>query len=169
MNFKELVAMTMNRCNVDDDDDQAIAVIKLGLNDGYKEIAKHDKLIITSKVPIIMGKVHLPENISELISTDPVLNNSDKIEGRTIITSLDKKIIEVTYSYIPDEMIKDNDIPEIAPKFHSTLINFGCYSYYLFKKKIELANSYLVSFNRTVDSITTEASMPLQIEEVYRI
>ena len=52
MNFKELVAMTMNRCNVDDDDDQAIAVIKLGLNDGYIEIAKHDNLIMTSKVPI---------------------------------------------------------------------------------------------------------------------
>lgn len=171
MNFKEIVEATMNKCNVDSDDLQAIEIIKLAINDGYKEIAKVEKIVTTAKVPIIMGKATLPENISELIKVSPSLLAGDKIEGRTIITSLTDKILDITYSYFPDELVNDTDIPEITPKYHSALVNYGCFGYYQFKKKIEIANAYLMSFNRNVESVKFEKDQASHnfIEVVYSI
>lgn len=169
MTFDEIIKATMNKCNIDDDDDQAIAVVKLGINEGIKEVAKEEKIILTSKIPIIMGKATLPENAVELLNVSPSLLNGDKIEGRTIFTSLDEKIIEVTYTYIPEELIKLTDTPEISSKYHSSLINYACFTYYQFKKKIELAESYLMSFNRAINTLKTEILVPTKIEEVYRI
>lgn len=169
MTFNEIIKAIMNKCNVDDDDTQAIEVIKLGINEAYMEVAKYDELVTSSKIPIIMGKASVPDNILKFIDITPKLLVSDKIIGRTIITSLEDKMLTVTYSYIPDSLTKDTDVLVTAPKFNSAIINYACYSYYLFKKKEEVATMFFSAFSRIMDQMQNENILPNQIEEVYSI
>lgn len=167
MDFKKIVDTVMNKCNVDTDDIQGIDVIKLGINEAYYEIAKAEGFTITTPVPIINGIVSLPDDLFEIKKIVPELLDSDYISGSRIFTD-HKGSLNITYSYTPEELINDTDIPEISIKFIKALIHFGCFSYYQFKKKDKVAVSYMNSYERLMSKFNKEYLQD-KIVEVFTI
>lgn len=137
----------MNKCNIDSDDTQAIDVIKLGINEAYGEIAKDEKISVTVPLPIIDGVVNLPDDTIDVLNTYPELSDDDKKIGRKIFTELTGDL-SLTYSYLPVDMEANDDEPEISERYHKLLITYGCYSYYQFKKKNDVAGAYMNAYLR---------------------
>lgn len=167
MNYKEIIATVMNKCNVDDDDTQGIDVIKLGINEAYFEVSQLEGNTLTMPLPIINGILTLPEDLFEIKKIEPELKSTDKIEGNRIFTE-HKNSLTITYSSTPEELSEDTDVPEISNKFIKGLIHYGCFSYYQFKKKDKVAASYYNSYDRLIKKYTNYYTQS-QISEVYKI
>lgn len=168
MNFQSIYSSTMNKCNVDTDDDQAIKVIKDGINEGYKEVARESKPVATATITPINKLISLPDDILEILNIDPPLSDADQLLGNNIITD---KIDAFTfiYSYLPDDMVKDKDEPEIPLKYHSLLVAFGCYKYYQFKKKNDVAADYYNNFKSDLNNLRTTNYSGDSIQAVYSL
>lgn len=167
MNYREIIESVMNKCNVDEDDTQGIDVIKMGINESYFEISKLDGYTIRMPLPIINGIVSLPEDLFEIKKIEPELLSDDRIDGSRIFTG-HKGTLTITYSFTPEELINDTDIPEISARFRNALIHYGCFSYYQFKKKDKVAASYYNSYDRLIKKYTNYYTQS-QISEVYKI
>lgn len=167
MNFKNIINAVMNKCNVDNDDIQAIDIIKLGINEAYGEIAKKEKLTATTPVIIMNGIGKLPDDLLEVVQFEPALNKGDSIKGSSLFTEHEKSI-QLTYTYLPEDLVEDEEEPEISLKYHKLLVAYGCFSYFQFKKKNDIANSYFASYNRGL-SVFEGHYNPENIIEVFSL
>lgn len=147
MNFKSICDAVLNKCNIDSDDIQAIDIVKLGINEAYGEIAKKECLTATTPVIIMDGIGKLPEDLIEVKKFVPSLKEGDKIQGSSLFTEHEKSI-QLTYTYLPDDLVEDFEEPEISLRYHKLLVAYGCFSYFQYKKKNDIANSYFAAYNR---------------------
>ena len=167
MNFKSIYEAVMNKCNVDLDDEQGVAVIKNGINEAYNEISKVEAFTSKTPIPIINGVATLPEDLLEIIKIEPSLSGDDFIKGSKIFTS-NKGSLILTYSYMPEDLVNDKDEPEISLKYHKLLITYGCFSYFQFKKKNDVANAYYGSYQRGLN-IFEKNDNPTSINGVFAL
>ncbi|MDF2800789.1 MAG: hypothetical protein K0S61_692 [Anaerocolumna sp.] len=167
MKFSEIYTSVMNKCNVDTDDDQAIKVIKDGINVGYKEITKESKLISTVNITPTNKLITLPDDIIEILKVTPVLDGEDQLVGNNIITNKEYEFT-IVYSYTPDSLTKDNDEPELPTKFHDLLIDYGCYIYYQFKKK-DTAREFYNSYRTSLTNMVTNNLGQNSVRAVYSL
>ena len=167
MNFKSIYEAVMNKCNIDTDDEQGIAVIKNGINEAYNEISKEEYLTSKTPIPIINGVATLPEDLLSIIKIEPALDKGDFIKGSKIFT-VNEGSLTVTYSYLPEDLVNDNDEPEISLRYHKLLITYGCFSYFQFKKKDSVANSYYGAYQRGLN-VFNKNDNPTSINGVFSV
>ena len=149
MNFGTLKEKTYNRIDETDYDEQIENIVEGAINQAYMELCKIDKRISRAYTPIINGVATLPDNILEIIKITPELDSEDIIEGRNIITSKEG-VLEVLYNYSRDELVEDDDEPELHINLQYALINYAVYKYYLHRKKENLATVALNDYQFSI-------------------
>ena len=150
MNFKQLLDLTYNMIDEVDEDEQIEIIVKGAINEAYRDLAKIDKRISTAYVPVIMGAITLPDNCLQVVSTSPELTNEDKIVGNSIITNK-SGIVKMVYATSPEELIENEDEPDLNIFLHEALCLYACYKYMLHRKKVEeseyFLNRYIMKIN----------------------
>lgn len=142
MNFKEILDTCKNLIDELDTDTQIDMILKSGVNKGYSDLCKIDKRVQVTYVPVVMGAAILPDDFDSIVKITPILTEDDLIVGNSIITDNTTQYTLV-YSYMREAMVNDLDEPDLNLSLHSALINYGCYSYYKYKRKLEIANQYM--------------------------
>ena len=149
MDFSTIKQKVYNRIDETDYDEQIENIVEGAINQAYMELCKIDKRISRAYVPIINGIATLPENTLEIIKVIPELGNEDIVEGRNIIT--DKEgVLEILYNYSRDELVEDNEEPDLHINLQYALINYGVYKYYLHRKKDDLAEVALGDYQFSI-------------------
>ena len=97
-----------------------------------------------------MGAITLPDNCLQVVSTSPELTNEDKIVGNSIITNK-SGIVKMVYATSPEELIENEDEPDLNIFLHEALCLYACYKYMLHRKKVEeseyFLNRYIMKIN----------------------
>lgn len=168
LNFGDIISLTKQRCNLSDTTDYD-DLIKTAINRAYTvEMPKIERTLSKSIMPIINGECILPDDALTIEKFDPELSSDDKIVGYTLFTDrTDVEQFNVWYSPVIDPMIEDEDIPEINKKWFYTLSTYGCYTYYLTKKKMDIASAYLSEFKDSLQNLRAKDNTPKKIKNVY--
>lgn len=149
MKFIEIKTLAYNLIDETDLDEQVEIIVENSINEAYSELCKKDIRLTTAFVPIINRVATLPEDIIEIHECIPELEAGDRLIGSNIIT--DKEgILEIIYSYIREPLTNDNDEPDLHLDLQYALANFACYKYFLYRKKVEIANGFLNNYESKV-------------------
>ena len=92
--------------------------------------------------PIIRKMATLPNECIKIVESTPAISGTDKVVGNTIVTSK-TGVFEVMYATARENLVNDNDEPDLHISAHHNLANFACYKYWLNRKKIEVAEAFL--------------------------
>lgn len=145
MLFKDIIELTYNIIDEVDYDEQVEIIVKEAINEAYFDMAKIDMRLSTGYIPIIRKVATLPTDCIKIINTIPAMGDGDKVIGNAIIT--DKTgTFEILYATPREALENDNDEPDLHNTLQYNLANFACYKYWLHRKKIDVANSFLQKY-----------------------
>lgn len=149
MTFNEIVNLAYNMIDEIDYDEQVEVIVKNAINEAYADLCKKDKRLTRAFVPIINGVATLPDDIISIEECEPSLDTSDRQVGNSIITNKEG-ILEILYAYSRDSLVEEEEEPELHKDLHRALAMFACYRYFLYRKKIDVAHSFLNSYDTLV-------------------
>ena len=142
MNFKEIIDLTYNMIDETDYDEQVEIIVKEAINEAYQDLAKIDMRLSIGYFPIIRKMATLPNECIKIVESTPAISGTDKVVGNTIVTSK-TGVFEVMYATARENLVNDNDEPDLHISAHHNLANFACYKYWLHRKKVEVAEAFL--------------------------
>lgn len=145
MNFKEIIDLAYNIIDEVDYDEQVEIIVKGAINEAYFDMAKIDMRLSTSYTPIIRKIATLPTDCIKVVEVTPALDSTDKVVGNSIITNK-TGTLEILYATPREELVNDNDEPDLHNTLIHNLANFACYKYWLHRKKIDVANAFLQKY-----------------------
>ena len=145
MNFKELTETIIKELD-EKQDLNIVTRIKGYINRGYKELAKVEGLEKTARMTIT-NTFTKPDDLIRIIQ---ILDSNYKplnfsYEGTRIRTNYEGEIT-VIYTYIPDPLTNDNDVPETNPANEDYIINYAKWLYNLVEEEQEIAKIYKVEY-----------------------
>lgn len=146
MNFKEIVDLALNSIDETDYDEQVEIIVKNAINKAYADLCLKDKRLTRAFIPIINGIATLPEDFLELQKCTPELTYEDNKIGNNIITNK-TGVLEIIYCYVRDALVEDDDEPDLHINLQHALATWACYKYFEYRKKVEVANSFLNNYN----------------------
>lgn len=167
MTFAELINITKNLIDETDVDEQIDIIVKSAINEGYRNLCTIDKRVTTAYVPIINGVATLPEDYISTVKITPKFSGSDMYAGNSIIT--DKSgVFTLVYAYSREDLVLDNDEPDLSRTLIPALYNYAAYKYWLHRKKSEVAERFLQSYNTITStySFNNSSSEPEYITDV---
>lgn len=141
MNFGELIKLTYNYIDETDEDEQIEIIVKGAINEAYSILSSKDARLNRAYIPIINGVATLPEDNIGIVNCTPELESSDLIIDNNIITSK-TGTLELLYKYVRETLVDDNDEPDIHLLLQYAMVNYACYKYFLYRKKVEVAQSF---------------------------
>lgn len=141
MNFGELIKLTYNYIDETDEDEQIEIIVKGAINEAYSILSSKDARLNRAYIPIINGVATLPEDNIGIVNCTPALESSDLIIDNNIITSK-TGTLELLYKYVRETLVDDNDEPDIHLLLQYAMVNYACYKYFLYRKKVEVAQSF---------------------------
>ena len=166
MNFRELIDLTNNTIDETDFDEQIEAIVKNAINKAYVDLSNVDLRVTRAYVPIINGVATIPTNCCKVISSNPKLDEKDRIDGYSIITEKEG-VLELLYAYTREPMIEDTDEPDLNTTLQYALTTYACYRYFEHRKKTDVANSFLNNYMQEVQSFNRDLdNTPETITEV---
>ena len=142
MNFKEIIDLAYNMIDETDYDEQVEIIVKEAINEAYQDLAKIDMRLAIGYFPIIRKMATLPNECIKIVESTPAISGTDKVVGNTIVTSK-TGVFEVMYATSREPLVNDTDEPDLHISAHHSLANFACYKYWLHRKKIEVAETFL--------------------------
>ena len=145
MNFKEIIDLAYNMIDETDYDEQVEIIVKEAINEAYQDLAKIDMRLSIGYFPIIRKMATLPNECIKIVETTPAISGTDKVVGNTIVTSK-TGVFEVMYATARENLVNDNDEPDLHVSAHHNLANFACYKYWLHRKKIDVAEAFLQKY-----------------------
>jgi hypothetical protein len=165
--FIDIVNLTKKRVKFTAANDVIDTVIKEAINHCYmNELAKEDKRIkITYLIPV-NGSAALPNDLVGIERIEPELTTSDRLQGNLLFTDKTDQLT-LHYSYVREPLTEDADEPDINTKYFYPMSTYGCYAYFAYKKKADMANMYLNQFRREVQQLKKEINVPQKIQNVY--
>lgn len=169
MDLLEIKNKIKNMIDETDEDEQVNIIIKTGIDESYSKMCKVDKKLNRAYLPIINGICQMPEDFISLAETKPKLNPSDKLIGSQILTSK-KGSLEVLYNYMREPLINDTQVPDIDLSLQNAMVNYVCYKYYQYRKKPQIAEMFLGSYNNTVQEYLVqkqESEETISYDEEY--
>lgn len=149
MTFSEIVNLAYNMIDEIDYDEQVEIIVKNAINEAYADLCKKDKRLNRAYIPIINGIATLPDDIISVEMCTPTLDSSDRIIGNSIVTNKEG-ILEILYSYSRDSLVEDDEEPDLHKDLHRALAMFACYRYFMYRKKIENAESFQNNYETLV-------------------
>lgn len=169
INFGQILELTKNRIDELDQDDQIDAIIKSAVNKAYADLSEVVKTFTTAYVPVINGMATMPDDLNKVIKISPALEDGEFVDDKTIFS--DRNVtFTIVYSSIPEALVNNSDEPEIPEKYHYILSTYACYSYYLSKKRLDIAqvhlNDYQGEFAKSKN--TLRAASPRTFINTYR-
>ena len=145
MNYKQLVDLAYNIIDETDYDEQVEIIIKEAINEAYQDLAKIDMRLSIGYFPIIRKMATLPNECIKIVESTPALDHNDKVVGNTIVTPKEG-VLEIMYATARENLVNDNDEPDLHVSAHHNLANFACYKYWLHRKKIDVAEAFLQKY-----------------------
>ena len=142
MNFKQIIDLAYNTIDETDYDEQVEIIVKEAINEAYQDLAKIDMRLTIGYFPIIRKMATLPNECIKIVEATPAIGGTDKVVGNTIVTSK-TGVFEVMYATSREALVNDTDEPDLHISAHHSLANFACYKYWLHRKKIEVAETFL--------------------------
>ena len=144
----ELVTAVKNIIDELDTDTQIDSIINSGIDFAYRyDLAKIDKRLSTSYLPVVNGMATLPSDMLSIESISPVLGTSDRIVGNAILTAQDTTFTLI-YSLVRD-VLSDKDELDLNQGLINSVISYCCYMYYKYKKKLDVANQYIQEYENS--------------------
>lgn len=139
MNLKEIYTMVLDKLNLQDGDRRTENILKKAINYAYLEIASknHNAIELEFELNEDSNIVYLPNNFLTLLrikhSTRGVLDKNEYsvMNNRLILGThipLDGELY-LMMILVPDELINDNDVPEINSKYHVALVYYAMFMY----------------------------------------
>ena len=143
MNLKELTETIIRELD-EKQDTNIIARIVSYINRGYKDLAKKEELEKTTKMTV-SNTFTKPD---DLVRINQILDNNYRpidfsYEGTRIRVDYQGEITLI-YTYIPDSLTNDNDIPETNIANEDYIINYAKWLYNLVEEEQEIAKIYKV-------------------------
>jgi hypothetical protein len=167
--FGDIVTLTKNLINQTDADEQIDIIVRTAINNAYmNELAKIDKRVIKTFVPIIDGVATLPDDILSIESLSPELNPGDSKIGNAILTSLEGTFTLV-YSYTREPLVDDTEEPDLNSKYFYPLALYGAYAYYKHRKKSNEEQSFYSSYRQAIEDLKPNDNLPSKIKDVYNV
>ena len=168
MIYKDMINVVKNIIDETDEDSQVDVIIKQGINEAYRDLAKVDKRVKIAYVNIINGIAQIPIDCESVIKITPELISTDKKMGNTIITT-QTGTFTIIYSYYRDDLVNDNDEPDLVLELQDALITYACYTYYKYRKKPNEVSIYLSDYNNAKSefSIRDEGTYNEQVRDIY--
>lgn len=149
MTFIEMLTKVYNIIDEVDEDEQIEIICKGALNEAYKSLCTKDIRLTTAYIPAINGVASLPNDLISIKKIKPELQNGDMKVGNNIIT--DKQVtFEVLYNYAREDLISDNDEPDLHVILQDSMVNYACYKYFQHRKRIDVANSFFEKYQQGI-------------------
>lgn len=168
MTFKEILDTVKNIIDETDEDAQVDIIIKQGINEAYRDLAKVDKRVKIAYINIINGVAQIPTDCESVIKITPELTGDDRKMGNTIVTSK-TGTFTIIYSYYRDALIEEDDEPDLVLELQDALITYACYTYFKYRKKIDESVIFLNDYNNSKGefNIRDEGTYNEQVEDIY--
>lgn len=145
MNFKELLDITRNLIDEIDVDEQVDVIIKSAINQAYQELGLMDSRVTSTVIPIINRLLTVPTDFVKIVTSTPSLEGSRKI-GNSFLT--DKTgTVTMVYEYSREMLVNDTDEIDLAQELLYPLALYGASKYFAYRKKVEVANHFIESYN----------------------
>lgn len=137
MRFGDIYQMVLDKLNLHDGDRRAENVIKNAINTAYLQIAEKDTnpIEIEQELENDSNIIYLPSNFLSVIRiehpTRGVLNTEDyRINNNRLLLGTHIPLegtMKVLITIQPDELINDDDIPQINSKYHFALMYYALF------------------------------------------
>lgn len=155
MTFLEVLTLVKNRVNETDEDEQINIILKNAINYAYLTLRKKVDLRTTEiTIPVIgMGAIKLPADFMGVVTMKDndgyLLNRNDVVIVADTIMTLREEITSIILTYIkaPAMLTTDNTVMELKDIYCLACSIYACYSFYTYKKKVEIANLVANEFN----------------------
>jgi hypothetical protein len=153
--------------NFIDEDTQVDMIIKNGINHFYMhDLAKISKNVQTGMIMPVMGLAKLPDDCLSVISIQPELNDDDYIiEGSDTIKTSHTELLTVIYNAFREPLSADTDIPEVNRKYWYPMALYGCYAYYMHRKKEVEAREYFVFLQTELSAVEDKHQLTHKIKD----
>ncbi|MDD6769693.1 hypothetical protein [Inconstantimicrobium porci] len=151
MRFIDVINTCKNIIDETDEDEQIDAIVKPAINYAYLRIATTvDKR--TKVANINYSKlVEVPKDFASLvdiISGEDVLGETDyTIKANMIIFHEKFDNLKLIYSKTITPLVNDNDVLDIDDRYCLGCALYGCYCYFVYRKKVEVAQLLLSDWN----------------------
>lgn len=149
MTFNDLLQLTYNYIDETDQDEQVEIIVKGAINESYMILSSKDIRLNRAYIPIINGIATLPEDNIGIVKCEPELEESDLILDNLIVT--DKEgTLELLYKYSREALVDLEDEPDIHLLLQYAMVNYACYKYFLYRKKVEVAQYFNTTYENYV-------------------
>lgn len=163
--FLDIVTLTKVRCNIADIDDYD-EIIKNGINQAYMELRRRVPYVVTTILIPVEGIATLPDDCQDVLSINPMPVTGFYVKGSNLFAETEESLT-LTYTTVPEPLINDTDVPELPKKYWYGISSYGCYSYYLFKKKTDMSQAYYQAYVSNIASIDSMDVTSSIIGNVY--
>jgi hypothetical protein len=176
MNLKEIYTMALDKLNLKDGDRRTENILKSAINYAYLEIASRDHNAIELEFELDEDSniVYLPNNFLTLLR---VKHSSIGVLDANEYTIINNRLILGTHIPLsgelylmmilaPDELVNDNDVPEINPKYHMALVY---YAMFMYTDDVSYFNLYkdIISELYIEDEMINDSSVDEFVKDVY--
>ena len=165
MNFKELRLSALSKADEEPGDEIIDNVVYDAVNHGYRLVAT---LVDKQLKPVNLKyseKILLPDDFHNLIylkcNSTKLSSNDFYVSGMYLfITNKDFKddglAFNMLYSYYPEPLKEDTDIPITREMFDYLIIMYGAYNVLLYKKRYNMAEMLFKEFSSMLGGGTNE-------------
>lgn len=165
--FKDAISDVLNRVEedpIDEVEDDILQMVKNGINEGYMLIAaKADKRTKNVTFSYVDGYV-LPDDFVEVVSLSHSTIGRLSILDYEIIADLlyvrskdaQNGSITLTYANYPQALVNDTDVVNISANYYYSLLVYGSYTYYVYRRKPDIAEMLLNEFNMLLGGVNNE-------------
>lgn len=144
-NFNDIYLLTLNRIDEETGDSQIESILKEAINKCYMmDLTRNDRRFVKDTFTSEDGMIFLPEDLDTIERITPALAEGEYRKGNVVFVS--GSSYTIVYTTVPQPLVNDTDIPDVSSKFFYCMSTYACYAYYMYKKKVELANMFLSEY-----------------------
>ncbi len=142
MTFLEAIELVKNRIDETDADEQIVSIVKNAINRAYFEIkTRVIPDVDTYEIEIENGVGDLPFDFYQIDYMPFMLGRNERIIGKKIFLNRDG-LYNISYIKTPNELEEDDDEITLPYSLAYSCTTFGCYAYYMHRKKDSLSRGY---------------------------